>query len=123
VDRLRKEQETPKKLNGKKKKKKKTPLRTLRDEQRAEQRRAEAEKLVARLKAERVERAREGKDDDERTDWREVAQDDLEDSESGASRTRVRPRGPTSRRTCGRCRRTRRWWHCGLWCELRHGRS
>ena len=36
---------------------------------------------MARLEAERVERAGEGKDDDERTDWREVAQDDLEDSD------------------------------------------
>jgi hypothetical protein len=59
VDRLRKEQETPKKVKGKKKKK--TPSRTLRDEQRAELRREEAEKLVARLEAERVERAGEEK--------------------------------------------------------------
>jgi negative regulator of sigma E activity len=43
VHRLREEQETPKKLKGKKTKK--TPSRTLRDEQRAQQRRAEAEKL------------------------------------------------------------------------------
>jgi hypothetical protein len=81
VDRLRKEQETPKKLKGKKKKKKKTPSRSLRDEQRAEQRRAEAEKLVARLEAERVERAGEDDEDDEKTDWREVAQDDLDYSD------------------------------------------
>jgi hypothetical protein len=44
-----------------------------------EQRRAEAEKLVARLEAERVERA--GEKDDERTDWRGVAQEDLKDSD------------------------------------------
>ena len=69
---------TPKKLKGKKKK---TPSRLLRDEQRAEQRRAEAEKLVAMLEAERVERAGEEEDDDERTDWRGVAQDDLDDSD------------------------------------------
>ena len=79
VHRLREEQETLKKLKGKKKKK--TPSRLLRDEQRAEQRRAEAEKLVARLEAERVERAGEEEDDDERTNWREVAKDDLEDSD------------------------------------------
>jgi hypothetical protein len=78
LNRLRKEQETPKKLKGKKKKK--APSRNLWDKQRAEQRRAKAEKLVARLEAERVERAHE-EDDDERTDWREVAQDDLDDSD------------------------------------------
>ena len=44
-------------------------------------------------------------------------------SSCATSRTRARPRGPASRRTCGRCRRTRRWWHCGLWCELWQGRS
>jgi hypothetical protein len=76
VHRLREEQERPKKLKGKKKKK--TPSRLLRDEQRAEQRRAEAEKLVARLEAKRVERAGEAH---ERTDWRGVAQEDLEDSD------------------------------------------
>jgi hypothetical protein len=79
VNRLWNEQETPKKLKGKKKKK--APSRNLRDEPRAEQRRAEAEKLVARLEAERVEWAREEEDDDERTDWRGVAQDDLVDSD------------------------------------------
>ena len=36
---------------------------------------------MARLEAERVERAGEEEDDDEKTDWREVAQDDLNDSE------------------------------------------
>ena len=41
----------------------------------------EAEELVARLEAERVERVGEEEDDDEKTDWREVAQDDLNDSE------------------------------------------
>ena len=51
VLRLREEQEAPKKLKGKKKK---APTRLLRDEQRAAQRRAEAEKLVARLEAERA---------------------------------------------------------------------
>ena len=66
VHRLREEQETLKKLKGKKKKK--TPSRLLRDEQRAEQRRAGAEKLVARLEAERVERAGEEEDDDEKTE-------------------------------------------------------
>ena len=76
VHRLREEQETLKKLKGKKKKK--TPSRLLRDEQRAEQRRAEAEKLVARLESERAERADE---EHERTDWRAVAQDDLVDSD------------------------------------------
>jgi hypothetical protein len=70
VHRLREEQETPKKLKGKKKKKKKAPSRSLRDEQRVAQRRAEAEKLVARLEVERVERADE---EHERTNWREVA--------------------------------------------------
>ena len=45
------------------------------------QHRAEAEELVARLEAERVERAGEEEDDDEKTDWREVAQDDLDDSD------------------------------------------
>jgi hypothetical protein len=81
----------------------------------------EAEKLVARLEAERVERASE---EHERTDWREVAQDDLEDSdgelcfEDPRQAAWADPRG-----TCWRCRRTRRWWHCGLWCELRQGRS
>jgi hypothetical protein len=76
VHRLWEEQETPKKLKGKKKKK--LPSRNLRDEQRVEQCRAEAEKLVVRLEAERVERAGE---EHERTDWREVAKDDLEDSD------------------------------------------
>jgi hypothetical protein len=42
------------------------------------QRRAEAEKLVARLEVERAERAGEKR---EKTDWRGVAQDDLEDSD------------------------------------------
>ena len=79
VNRLWKEQETPKKLKGKKKKK--APSRNLRDEPRAEQRRAEAEKLVARLEAERVEWAREEEDGDETKDWRGVAQDDLVDSD------------------------------------------
>jgi hypothetical protein len=49
VDRLRKEQKTPKKLKGKKKKKRNPPSRTLRDERRAEQHREHAEELVARL--------------------------------------------------------------------------
>ena len=80
VDRLRKEQETPQKLKGKNKKKK-PPSRSLRDERRAEEHRAKAEELVARLEAERVERAGEEEDDDEKTDWRIVAQDDLNDSE------------------------------------------
>ena len=129
VNRLRKEQETSKKLKGKKKKKK-APSRSLRDEQRAAQRRAEAEKLVARLEAERVERAGEEEDDDERTDSGPLATHatsyrttSTPRTASPASRTRARPRGLTSRATCGRCRRTRRWWHCGLWCDLRHGRS
>ena len=39
------------------------------------------EELVARLEAKRVEWAGEEEDDDEKTDWREVAQDDLDDSE------------------------------------------
>ena len=75
VLRLREEQEAPKKLRGKKKK---TPARLHRDEQRAALRRAEAEKLVARLESERAERAGE---EHERTDWRAVAQDDLVDSD------------------------------------------
>jgi hypothetical protein len=79
VHRLR--EETPKKLKEEKKKKKNAPSRNLRDEQRAVQRRAEAAKLVARLEAERVERAREEEDGDERKDWRGVAQDDLVDSD------------------------------------------
>jgi hypothetical protein len=74
--RLREEQEVPKKLKGKKKKK--APTRLLRDDQREVQRRAEAEKLVARLESERAERAGEKH---ERTDWRAVAQDDLVDSD------------------------------------------
>jgi hypothetical protein len=79
VDRLRKEQETPKKLKGKKKKCN-PPSRVLQDERRVEQHRAYAEELVARLEAERVERAGEEEDDVEKTDWRGVAQDDLDDS-------------------------------------------
>ena len=63
MDRLWKEEETPKKLKGKKKKKRNPPLRTLRDERRVEQHRAYAEELVARLEAERVERAGEEEDD------------------------------------------------------------
>jgi hypothetical protein len=78
VLRLREEQEAPRKLKGKKKKKKKkTPSRLHRDEQRVAQRRAEAEKLVARLEAKRAERA--GKERE--TEWRGVAQDDLKDSD------------------------------------------
>ena len=76
VLRLQEEQEAPKKLKGKKKKK--APTRLLRDEQRAALRRAEAEKLVARLESQRAERAGE---EHERTDWRAVAQDDLVDSD------------------------------------------
>ena len=82
MDRLRKEQETPKKLKGKKKKKKRNPpSRSLRDERSAELHRAHAEELVTRLDAERVERAGEELDDVEKTDWRGVAQDDLDDSD------------------------------------------
>jgi hypothetical protein len=72
VLRLWEEQEAPRKLKGKKKKK--APSRLHRDEQRVAQRRAEAEKLVARLEAERAGEER------ERTDRRGLAQDDLEDS-------------------------------------------
>ena len=75
VLRLQEEQEAPRKRKGKKKK---TPSRSLRDVQRAALRRAEAEELVARLESERAERAGEER---ERTDWRGVAQDDLEDSD------------------------------------------
>jgi hypothetical protein len=75
VLRLQEEQEAPRKRKGKKKK---TPSRSLRDVQRAALRRAEAEKLVARLESERAERAGE---EHERTDWRAVAQDDLVDSD------------------------------------------
>ena len=75
-DVLRLQEEAPKKLKGKKKKK--APTRLLRDEQRAALRRAEAEKLVARLESQRAERAGE---EHERTDWRAVAQDDLVDSD------------------------------------------
>jgi hypothetical protein len=75
VVRLQEEQEAPTKRKGKKKK---TPSRSLRDVQRAALRRAEAEKLVARLESERAERAGE---EPERTDWRTVAQDDLADSD------------------------------------------
>jgi hypothetical protein len=63
VLRLREEQEAPRKLKGKKKKK--APSRLHRDEQRVAQRQAEAEKLVTRLEAERVEPAGEER---ERTD-------------------------------------------------------
>jgi hypothetical protein len=79
VDRLRKE-----KLNGKKKKKKKkkrNPARVLRDDLRVEQHRAAVEELVARLEAELVERAGEEDEDYEKTDWRGVAQYDLDDSD------------------------------------------
>ena len=49
-----------------------------RDVRRAALRRAEVEKLVARLESERAEREGE---EHERTDWRAVAQDDLVDSD------------------------------------------
>ena len=39
------------------------------------------EELVARLEAEREEEAGEEKEDDEKTDWRGVAQFDLDDSD------------------------------------------
>ena len=76
MDWLRKE-----KLKGKKKKKKRNPARILRDDLRAEQHRAEAEELVARLEAELVERAGKEEEDYEKTDWRGVAQFDLDDSD------------------------------------------
>ena len=41
----------------------------------------EAEELVAKLEAERVEWVGEEEDDDDTMDWREVAEDDLDDSE------------------------------------------
>ena len=78
VDRLRKEQG-----KNKGKKKKRNPARICRDELRAEQHRAAVEELVARLEArpERVEGAGEEEEEDEKTDWRGVAQLDLEDSD------------------------------------------
>ena len=60
------------------KKKKRNPARVLRDDWRAEQHRAAAEELVARLEA-RPELVEE--EDYEKTDWRGVAQFDLDDSD------------------------------------------
>ena len=118
VDRLQKE-----KLKGKKKKKR-NPARLLRDDLRAEQHRAAAEELVARLEVELVERAGEEDEDYEKTDWRGVGQFDLDDSDGEPLYEDPRQHAWFGcRRTCGRCRRTRRWRHCGLWCELRQGRS
>ena len=80
VDRLRKEKTKEKK---KKKKKKRNRVRILRDELRAEQHWAAAEELVVRLEArpERVEGVGEEEEEDEKTDWRGVAQLDLDDSD------------------------------------------
>jgi hypothetical protein len=62
---------------------KRNPARIRRDELRAEQHRAAADELVARLEArpKRVEGASDEEEDDEKTDWRGVAQLDLEDSD------------------------------------------
>jgi hypothetical protein len=78
VDRLQKEQETPKKLKGKKRRRRRVLFEMSRG---VEQRWAKAQKRVARLEAERVERVGEEEEDDEKTDWRGVAQDDFDDSD------------------------------------------
>ena len=65
-------------LAGGKKQKKCNPARVLRDGRRAERHRAAAEELLARLEA-RPELVEE--EDYEKTDWRGVAQLDLDDSD------------------------------------------
>ena len=62
------------------------------------------------LRMQLVERAGEEEEDYEKTVWREVPRFDLDDSDG-------EPLYEDPRRS------TRRWRHCGLWCELRQGRS